>query len=169
MAADFPFRDRGPRAVPLADLSAGVLDPVLRKRAGLSVALVQAWEEIVGPHVSRRSRPEKIQWPKRVRDSGRNEPATLVIACEGSAALELQHETTEIIARVNRFIGSYAIGRIKLIQKPIYRMEREKPAPLRPLSLAESKRLASTVAAVENPDLRAALERLGASVMAKRR
>ena len=33
MAADFPFRDYGPRAVPLADLSAGVLDPVLRKRA----------------------------------------------------------------------------------------------------------------------------------------
>ena len=157
------------RPVPLSDLAPGVLDPVMRKRAGLSVALIQSWEEIVGGHVGRRSRPEKIQWPKRVREGGANEPATLVIACEGLAALELQHETTEIIARVNAFLGYRAIGRIKLVQKPMLRLERPKrPAP-RALSALETARIESRTAPIENEALRESLQRLGASVLGHRK
>ncbi|MGH7004815.1 MAG: DUF721 domain-containing protein, partial [Alphaproteobacteria bacterium] len=33
---------------PLADPAAGILDPVLRKRAGITIELVHAWEEVVG-------------------------------------------------------------------------------------------------------------------------
>ena len=47
------------------------------------------------------------------------EPATLVIACEGFAALHVQHETGEIIGRVNAFLGFNAIGRIRIVQKPV--------------------------------------------------
>ena len=47
------------------------------------------------------------------------EPAVLVIACEGVAALHLQHETGEIISRINAFFGFNAIGRIRIVQKPV--------------------------------------------------
>ena len=105
--------------MPISDLATAILDPVLRKRAGISIGLVQSWEEIAGPRLAHRSRPEKIQWPRRAHEDDPFEPATLVIACEGAAALYLQHETGEIIGRVNAFLGFAAIGRIRIVQKPV--------------------------------------------------
>ena len=92
---------------------------MLRKRAGISIGLVQSWEEIAGPRLAGASRPEKIQWPRRMHEDDPFEPATLVVACEGMAALHLQHETGEIIGRVNAFLGFEAIGRIRIVQKPV--------------------------------------------------
>ncbi|TGQ25262.1 DciA family protein, partial [Mesorhizobium sp. M4B.F.Ca.ET.214.01.1.1] len=101
--------------VPVSDLATEILDPVLRKRAGISIGLVQSWEEIAGPRLAIHSRPEKIQWPRRLHEDDPFEPAVLVIACEGMAALHLQHETGEIINRVNAFLGFTAIGRIRIV------------------------------------------------------
>src|SRR6187549_2657893 len=103
--------------VAVNDLASEILDPVLRKRAGISIGLVQSWEEIVGPRLAKSSRPEKIQWPRRMADDDPFEPAVLVIACEGGAALHIQHETGEIIGRVNAFLGFSAVGRIRIVQK----------------------------------------------------
>ena len=33
----------------MSDLATAILDPVLKKRAGISIGLVQSWEEIAGP------------------------------------------------------------------------------------------------------------------------
>lgn len=152
------------RPVPVSDLVSGVLDPVLRKRAGISVGLVQSWEEIVGSRLASTSRPQKIQWPRRLHDDDPFEPAVLVIACEGLAALHIQHETAEIVARVNGFLGFNAIGRVRIVQKPV---QSAGPAPrpkARPLSDAEAKAVAAKVSLIEDDGLRAALERLGHSV-----
>ncbi|MCB1418612.1 MAG: DUF721 domain-containing protein, partial [Notoacmeibacter sp.] len=73
------------------------------------------------------SRPERIVWPRRASDDDPFEPATLVVACEGFAALALQHETNEVIARVNAFLGFAAIGRVKIVQKPVRAPEKPKP------------------------------------------
>ncbi len=156
-----------PRAV--SDLTSGILDPVLRKRAGLSVSLVQSWEEIAGPRLAASTRPERIVWPRRVSDDDPFQPATLVVACGGAAALYLQHETGELIARVNAFLGYSAIGRIKIVQKPVVAgKQRVRPA-LRSLSASEESRLSATVGGIEDESLRAALERLGRSVLGSKR
>ncbi len=159
--------DRNPVAV--SDLATAILDPVLRKRAGISIGLVQSWEEIVGPRLARNSRPEKIQWPRRMHDDDPFEPAVLVIACEGSAALHLQHETGEIIGRVNAFLGFSAVGRIRIVQKPVAPLS-SVPRPIpRVLSQEEKARLASTVGEIEDDGLRASLERLGATIVGTRK
>ena len=156
-------------AVPVADLATQILDPVLRKRAGISIGLVQSWEEIAGPRLAGHSRPEKIQWPRRMHEDDPFEPATLVIACEGMAALHLQHETGEIINRVNAFLGVNAIGRIRIVQKPVLSEKaRPKPAP-RPLTAAEKAKLSDTVGKIEDEGLRASLERLGATILGERK
>jgi hypothetical protein len=152
-------------AVPVSDLATALLDPVLRKRAGMTVGLVQSWDEIVGARLSSATRPERIAWPRRMHEDDPFEPATLIIACEGAMALRLQHETGEIIGRVNAFLGFQAIGRIKIVQKPVTFATRDVPRPPRPLRPDENARLARTVAAVEDDGLRAALERLGRSVI----
>ena len=40
--------------VPVSDLATKILDPVLRKRAGISIGLFQSWEEIAGPRLASR-------------------------------------------------------------------------------------------------------------------
>jgi hypothetical protein len=159
-----PKRPYG-NAVAVSDLASEILDPVLRKRAGISIGLVQSWEEIAGPRLAERSRPEKIQWPRRMHEDDPFEPAVLVIACEGTAALYLQHETGEIIARVNAFLGFSAIGRIRIVQKPMTDRA-AKPRPrLRALSDEERNRLKTTVGNIDDEGLRASLERLGTTIL----
>ncbi|NGN40516.1 DUF721 domain-containing protein [Mesorhizobium sp. CGMCC 1.15528] len=151
--------------VPVSDLATEILDPVLRKRAGISVGLVQSWEEIVGPRIAAKSRPEKIQWPRRLHEDDPFEPATLIVACEGLAALHLQHETGEVIGRVNAFLGFTAIGRIRIVQKAL--IDTSLPPKPRPRTLTdgEKTKLAGTVEKIEDDGLRAALERLGATII----
>jgi hypothetical protein len=155
--------------VPVSDLVTDLLDPVMRKRAGISVGLVQSWEEIVGPRLAATSRPQKIQWPQRVGQDDPFEPATLIIACEGLAALHIQHETSEIISRVNGFLGFNAIGRIKIVQKPVRTASAAARPKLAPLTEADAARLAGKVSQIEDEGLRTALERLGRSVIGAKR
>jgi hypothetical protein len=155
--------------VPVSDLAGEILDPVLRKRAGVSIGLVQSWEEIAGPGLSAHTRPEKIVWPRRMHEDDPFQPATLVIACEGFAALRVQHETGEIVARVNAFLGFNAIGRIKIVQKPVRKApERSKPR-LKPVTAAEEARIAKVVGGVEDEGLRASLEKLGRTILGSKR
>ena len=151
--------------VPVSDLVSNILDPILRKRAGMSIGLVQSWDEIAGPRLAAHSRPEKIQWPRRLHEDDPFQPAVLVIACEGMAALHLQHETSEIIGRVNAFLGFAAIGRIRIVQKPLTSTATvPKPRP-RPLSEAQKAKLAETVGQIDDDGLRASLERLGTTIL----
>lgn len=162
-------KNRYGNPVPVSDLATGILEPVLRKRAGISIGLVQSWEEIVGPRLAGTSRPEKIQWPRRMHEDDPFEPAALVVACQGVAALHLQHQADEIIGRVNAFLGFQAIGRIRIVQKPLTETRRRAPHPARPLTPLEKTRLEKVVEGVEDDGLRASLERLGATILGQRK
>lgn len=151
-------------AEPVSDLATGILDPLLRRRAGMTIGLVQSWDEIVGERLSSASRPEKIAWPRRLHEDDPFEPATLVIACEGASALRLQHETGEIIARVNAFLGFAAVGRIRIVQKPVAAPVKPR-RPVRQLTAGETTRLQSMLGGIEDDGLREALARLGGSVL----
>ena len=160
------FAPRHPVAV--SDLVTDVLDPVLRKRAGISVGLVQSLEEIVGARLAATSRPLKIQWPRRADDGDPFEPAMLVVACEGLAALHIQHETTEIIGRVNSFLGFNAIGRIRIVQKPVHAAgPAPRPKP-RTITETEAAGIAAKVSRIEDDGLREALARLGRSMLGEK-
>lgn len=159
---------QGNYPVPLGDVATTVLDPVMRKRAGMSMALLQCWDEIAGELLAANTRPERIAWPRRAHEDDPFEPATLIIACEGAAALRLQHQTAEIISRANAFLGFAAIGRIKIIQKRVTQAMRSDKPSLRTLTEGERARVASSVEPIANDALRASLERLGRSVLASR-
>ena len=155
-------------AVPVSDLANAILDPVLRRRAGISVGLVQNWDEIVGPRLAEATRPQKIVWPRRLSEEDPFEPATLLIACSGFAAMRVQHETTQIIERVNAFLGFAAVGRVKIVQKAVSKsapVRRTLPAP----DAATTARIDRLTAGIEDDELRASLARLGASVSAARK
>lgn len=160
----------GPKSFPqpVADLATEILDPLLRRRAGMSVALVQSWDEIAGPRLAGITRPERIVWPRRRGEDDPHEPATLVIACSGAAALRVQHETGEIVGRVNAFLGYGAIGRVRIVQKPVDAGKPARREP-RPLAPAEAERIGRVTAGIEDEGLKEALARLGAGVARRAR
>src|SRR5690606_31791634 len=156
-------------AMAVSDLASDLLDPVMRKRAGISIEIVQCWTEIAGDRLAASTRPIKINWQRRLSDEDPFEPATLVIACTGAAALRVQHETSEIISRVNSFLGFAAIGRVKIVQKALTNLEREKPPAPRALERSERDRLERLTDGIEDEGLKESLKRLGASVLARKK
>lgn len=154
---------------PLADMASGLVDPMLQKRAGINLALLQSWEDIVGPAIGASSRPLRIIWPRRLHEDDPFSPATLIIACEGFAALQVQHETGEIISRINGFLGFSAVGRIRIEQKPPLIPAKRRVKRLAPLGPADERRIDKATDAIEDDALRAALARLGKNILAEKR
>ncbi len=148
-------------AKPLSVLLSDVFSDAYAKQGFAARELVTRWAEIAGAEIAAHSQPLKMQWPRPVEGQPQ-EPATLVLRVEGPMALEIQHSSDVILARVNRFFGWSAVGRLALRQAPL---SRRKPASVpRPPDPKAVARVAETLSAVEDDELRAALARLGASI-----
>src|ERR1700676_486375 len=148
-------------AKPLSVLLSDVFSDAYAKQGFAARELGTRWGEIAGSEAAPHSAPLKTQWPRPVEGQPQ-EPATLVLRVEGPMALEIQHSSDVILQRVNRFFGWSAVGRLALRQAPLSRRERPKPAHA-PDPSAVAK-IAETLSAVEDEELRAALARLGASI-----
>jgi hypothetical protein len=148
-------------ARPLADLVGPALTAAFKQQGFASGELVTHWEDIVGPEIAVHCEPMKINWPRQ-REAEDPEPATMVLRCQGPAAIEIQHLAGVIVERVNRFLGWRAIDRIALRQAPLVRRARPQPPPA--IDAAEARRIAEQMTDIADDDLRAALGRLGAAV-----
>jgi len=148
-------------AKPLSVLLSDVFSDAYAKQGFAARELVTRWAEIAGPEIAAHSEPLKMQWPRPVEGQPQ-EPATLVLRVEGPMALEIQHSADVILQRVNRFFGWNAVGRLAIRQAPLSRKTVRRAA--KPPAEAEVAKLAETMTAIEDDDLRAALARLGASI-----
>jgi hypothetical protein len=153
---------------PVGGLVSSVLDPVLARRAGMTTALLAAWPEIVSAPLAESTRPQKINWPRRASEDDQFKPATLVVAADGMAALHVQHQSGEIIQRINAFFGFRAVDRLQLVQKQVA------PEPKRqrrkvPIAPEDEARLETLADGIEDESLREALLRLGRSVKQEKR
>lgn len=137
----------------------------LDERFGQGPQALQArWREIVGEPIARRCEPVKVI-------KGRaGQPSTLEIRVDGPAAALIQHQAAEIVSRVNLFLGTGTIGRLRIVQGPLRpaaaaaRPQPRRPAPLDAAQEAELKR--SLAEAPDGP-LKAALEELGRNILRK--
>lgn len=155
-------------ARPLSDVLAATLSETFAKQGFASTELVTRWTDIVGPEIGAHSQPAKLQWPRQSREQAGSEavePATLILRVEGPSALEIQHLSAVILERVNRFFGWQAVGRIALRQAPLSRPA-AKPEP-RKIDAEAAARIAASLPAIADEDLRQALARLGAAIKQK--
>jgi hypothetical protein len=150
---------------PLSEFTGATLSDSLKARGFASTEIIARWADIAGPEIAAHSEPMKIAWPRAINQDS-PEPATLVLRVEGPAALEIQHLSAVILERVNRFFGWQAIGRIALRQAPLRRREPPTPPPP-PLDPEIAARIAASLPAIEDDDLRQALARLGAAIKRK--
>ncbi len=159
-------KKRGARLV--GDLVTGVIDPALRKKAGISISLLRSWSEIAGQDLAERTRPLKIDWPRRDAQGDDFKPGTLVLACDQSVVLKIQYQTGELISRLNSFFGYSAVERIRLVQRPVTPWRDMRPKPEPKLSDDESARIAEITRNIDDSGLRKSLERLGRSIIGDR-
>ena len=155
-----PHRTRRTKA--LASLVASLTRPLFSRRGLADGAMVRAWPAIAGPLLAAHTVPERVVYGR-----GRRAEGTLHLRVDsGGLAVELQHLEPQLIERVNGYFGYRAVAHLKMTQGPLPR--RPPPPPAQPTLDAEGERaLADTLAAVEDPALRAALEGLGRGIMGR--
>jgi hypothetical protein len=84
-----------------------------------------------------------------------------VLRVEGPAAIEIQHLSSVVLERVNRFFGWKAVGGLRLRQAPLGR----KTKAARPVPDREgAARIAAGLTEIADENLRDALARLGAAI-----
>ena len=142
----------GPRA--LSALLPRIVRPVMRRRAPGAGQLLADWEAIVGPAIA------AVTAPKRLA------AGVLHLACAGPVALELQHLSGELIARINAHFGSKLVERLKLTQESL--PPRARPSPPAPPSPTVVAAVERRVADLPEGPLRDALRGLGEAVLTPR-
>jgi len=131
--------------------------------------LLTQWEEIAGPDMAAMSRPVEVTYARG------GFGATLVLLTTGANAPVLEMEKETLRARVNAVYGYNAIARIRITQtaprgfaegQVEFRARSAQTGSAVP-SAQDQQRAADAAAPVSDPDLRAALERLGANILSK--
>lgn len=148
---------RGPR--PFAQDAGALLRHHLNARGFAQIELVTRWPEIAGASLAEHCFPYRLS-------AGGASSATLTLMADDRAALELQHQTPKLIDKINAYFGGGIVNKIKVVVGEIPRLV-SKSARQRPLSPSEEADLLRRVNDVEDPDLRAALARLGRHALAE--
>ena len=128
-----------------------------------AIALEPRWREIVGDRLARVTRPQKLT-------KGRGGAGgTLELRVAGPAALLVQHQSEDILARVNLFLGPGSVDRLRIAQGPVKPPSDIAAAPqrrpaARPLPAHEEADLKAALDAAPEA-LKGPLERLGRAVL----
>lgn len=132
-----------------------------RSKGAVSIGRLRAeWSAIAGPELARLTRPEAL-----LAARGRAGKA-LRLRVPGAAALEVQHRSGQLVERVNAYFGHRLIDDIRLVQGAVATADAPVPPPPSPALVAQ---MAERAAAVADPELRAALARLGAGIAGRRK
>lgn len=156
-----------PRPAPRAGRALQKLIKELDDKFGRGPGALEArWREIVGDRLARVSRPQKLT-------KGRGGAAgTLELRVVGAAALLVQHQSEDILQRVNLFLGAGAVDKLRIAQGPVKPLADIPTQPKRrtappPLPAHQEAELKASVAMA--PDgLKGSLERLGRAVLSDR-
>ena len=132
--------------------------PIIAKRGGAVLVRLKAeWAAIIGAEWA------ALTWPHSLGRDG-----ALKLRVAPSAALELQHRTPPLIERINLFFGRSVVSRLSLVQGPLPLDSPVRDPVIPMLAAGEVEVLAERLSGIADPELRAALGRLGHAVISGR-
>jgi hypothetical protein len=140
----------GPR--PVGALMPAVIKPAFRRRNAASARILADWEAIMGPALAAVTIPRKLA------------AGTLTVGCSGPIALELQHLSDQVTARINAHLGSTAVLRLRLVQEARPLTSAQRPSAI--MAVADTK-VDAALAPIAAGPLRDSLARLGRRVLAR--
>jgi len=135
----------------------GIAGETLGKRGFAEGTIFRQWRDIVGADIASDCLPEKLAFP-----AGRRSDGSLQVIANGGAALELQHRSTQILDRVNAYLGYGAVAHLKIRQGrlPVRKHYRsESPDSSDSASFDEP-----SLASVTDPKLKEALASFGHAI-----
>src|ERR1035438_905742 len=97
-----PWPVHGPR--PIAAVVPAVVRTAFNRVSPGIAQLMESWSGMVGPALA------EVTVPRRLMQG------TLTIGCSGPVAMELQHLATELIGRINQYLGSPAVRHLRFLQ-----------------------------------------------------
>lgn len=155
-APQAPVASRPPwRAYDLRALGAlipAVAKPALRRQGGQAALLMADWTEIAGPDLAALGVPKSLA------------AGTLTLACTGPAAMQLQMMAPVVMDRVNTHLGRAVVQRLRFVQSaPRPAPRHAQLAPAQPDAPLPAHVLAD-LSGIQNPELRAALEKMARGV-----
>ena len=149
-------RHRGFRAVGVT--VSRLAAPIVAKRGGgVLVRLKSQWAAIVGAEWA------AVAWPSALGRDG-----VLRLRAASTAALELQHRAPLLIERINCFFGRSVVTRLALVQGPLPLDSPSSERPILTRAAGEPDALDERLSEIADPQLRAALDRLGRAVIGRR-
>ena len=132
--------------------------PVVAKRGGaILVRLKAEWAAIMGADWA------SVTWPSALGRDG-----VLKLRTAPTAALELQHRAPLLIERINLFFGRSVVTRLVLVQGPLPFDSPPREPVVPTLAIGEVEVPDERLCGIADPELRAALGRLGHAVIGGR-
>src|SRR5215472_190898 len=132
--------------------------PIVAKRGGgILVRLKAEWAVIVGTDWA------AVAWPSALGRDG-----VLRLRAASSAALELQHRAPLLIERINCFFGRSVVTRLALVQGLLPLDSPLSEPPILTRAAGAATKLDERLSGIADPQLRAALDRLGRAVIGRR-
>ncbi|MGQ0673028.1 MAG: DUF721 domain-containing protein [Hyphomicrobium sp.] len=152
----------------------GLTRKAFEKHGFSTVALITDWEKIAGRTLARCTEPLRLKWPRGAglpatagEDTVGRPGATLVLAVDPAAALQVEYGAAQLVERINSYFGYRAIAEIRLVQTPPRNIQSDTTASEVSRRRAERRApVAGAVPADADPSLYAALERLHAAMTA---
>jgi hypothetical protein len=137
----------GPR--PIAAVVPVVTRNAFNRGAPGVAQIMEAWSGIIGPTLA------EVTTPRRLSQG------TLTIGCSGPVAMELQHLSIEVLVRINQYLGSHSVRRLRFVQITAAR------APVRPGPRPAEVAAPDSVAQLAAGPLQTALAALGRAVVSE--
>lgn len=145
----------------------GLLGQVFQRKYIALGRIVTHWKEIVGEDFADRAQPAKIRYykPKTPKEKA---TATLEIAASSADCAVMVYQKDVILQRINQIFGDQWVSDIKFLH-----IEPKRPAkpPKRTKNLTETEKnhLSQILEAVDDPDIKERLSRLGQSILQETR
>src|SRR5580700_6623491 len=131
--------------------------PIVTHRGGGTLVRLKAeWTAIVGPDWA------EVSWPATLGRDG-----VLKLRAAPGAALELQHRAPLLIERINLFFGRSVVTRLALVQGPLPFDSPLREPVVPALAAGEVEVLDERLSGITDPELRAALGRLGHAIIGR--
>lgn len=150
-----------------SDRARPALDKIAGRHGFAELDVLIRWPEIVGEALAPICRPVRVRY-----GSARKFGATLVVETNSARAPEVDHLSPRIIERVNQFYGYRAVSRLQIVQTGTIGFAETQATfqgPDHMPDAADARRAEALTKGIHDDDLRAALNRLGANVLAQSR
>lgn len=153
---------------PIGSRVAGLTRDLFSKRGFAEGHILANWPDIAGDVIADYSAPERLVYPRRLRDgAGPSPAAVLEIRVDGPIALEIKHLEPQIIERINAYYGYTAVSRLKMTQGPLPVRAKARRRPIRKLGAQEREALVNELQPIAEPALKDALARLGERILGR--